>query len=114
MKKLSRYLLFCCTIIIAYLMGSMNAQWQETSISQPVQSQNKVFEQRVEHYQPSCQQLSHLGRSPLVQQGNDLFFVYTTKDYFYVVGMNLSPQNDPLTHWWGGERSNAISRHCQE
>ena len=111
MKKTVLYLLFCCAIVIAYMMGSLNAH-EEIGVKQVVaqESQNKDFSLRVERYQPSCDQLKHLGHSPVVHQGDDLLVVYTTEDYFYVVGVRLSPEQEPFTFWWGGDRATALNQ----
>lgn len=71
---------------------------------------SKSFRYEFERYQPSCDQLKQLGRSPVVQHGNDMLFVYTTEVYFYMVGVNLSTKHVPFTHWWGGDRGTALSQ----
>lgn len=114
MKKVIFYLIFCSAIVIAYMMGSLNA-YEEVSVNRPVAptAHQQEFSLRVEHYQPSCDQLKQLGRSPVVDHGDDTLFVYTTEDYFYVVGVNISPEHAPFTNWWGGDRATAISQ-CTE
>lgn len=111
MRKTILYLLFCCAIVIAYMMGSLNAH-EELGVKQVVEqvAANKEFSLRVERYQPSCDQLKQLGRSSVRHQGDDLFVVYTTQDYFYVVGVRLSPEQEPFTFWWGGDRATALSQ----
>lgn len=114
MKKATLYLMFCSAVVIAYMMGYLNAQ-EEIGVNQPSaqEPQYKEFSLRVERYQPSCDQLKQLGRSPVVQHGNDTLFVSTTEVYFYVVGVNLSAKHAPFSYWWGGDRAAALSQ-CTE
>lgn len=107
MKKVLFYVIFCTAVVIAYMMGSLNAS---VEVAAPLLTpQQQAFEQRVEHYQPSCQQLTSLGRSVAQISVNDTLTVYTTVDRFYVFGVNLSEQHPPTSHWWAGDRQAALA-----
>lgn len=106
MKKILFYLIFCSSVVIAYMMGSLTAS---VEVSAPqLSQQQQAFAQRVEHYQPSYKQLTQLGMSEQLITGDETLVVYNTADRFYVFGINFSAQHPPLSHWWGGDRQTAL------
>lgn len=110
-KKIIFYFIFCSAIVVAYMVGSLNSS--EEGSAPLLSQQQQGVTQRVEHYQPSCEQLTQLGQSPWQTSGDDSFTVYTTVDNFYVFGVNFSAQSPPITHWWGGDR-HAAMLDCRE
>lgn len=106
MKKTLFYLIFSSAVVVAYMMGSLNASVEVSA--PPLSHQQQEFSQQVERYQPSCEQLTQLGQSARLLNGDDTVVVYTTENNFYVFGVNFSPQNPPFSHWWGGDRQAAL------
>ena len=73
----------------------------------------KGIEARTETYQPSCEQLTEKGIPAIIKKENDYFFVHSSKNYFYVFGINIAPGKPPQIHWWGADTGELLN-NCSE
>ena len=73
---------------------------------------NQDFRNRVEAFQPTCEQLRSTGLHGPVELEGGVILVQTQPDYFYVIGLHLQDGLAPMTTWWGAGRSSAISQAC--
>ena len=105
---------FVVTGVISFYIGYLTSTYKSNNFFLDCCKRKSELRERTDLYSPSCEELKNLGIPKLVKKGDDYFFVHTTKDYFRVFGINISPGKAPETYWWGAGRREAFEQACGE
>ncbi len=106
------------TGVVGFAGGYLVSFWGHMNQmqNQPSEQDNRREELhlRTESYLPDCAELTRKGVPQMVKKGDDYYWVHTTDDYCYVMGLNIEPGQPPITTWWGAGLEYERQRACKK